>query len=571
MNTAEFIVKTLEEGGVRYFFGIPGGALEDINTALYNSGIIKPIVTKHEEGAAFMADGYARVSGQLGVCCSTAGPGATNLITGIATASGDSIPVLALSGQEALAISGKGAIQESGFEGINLANIFRNFTKYNGTIVHERRAHYMLNKALRIAQTAPNGPVHLSLPPDIMKKEVDNADTFASPLPRNNLVDRVGIKEAATRLVAARQPVIIAGWGTALSKDANNLLLTLAELLDIPVATSPKGKGVFPESHPLSLGVLGFAGTAAAKQYVLAPDTDLILAVGTSFNELTTSGWDTQIAQGRQIIQIDAAPEKIGRNYPLALGLLGDAAANLEELTLAANELLATANRPHAKHNAELIRELKAETAPDDVPLDDNPDALYHPQHLIKDIQKNFPDNTVYFADMGNNMAWAIRYLTIDQPSSFFTCLGFSSMGYAVAAPVGAKLAVPDRPVVALVGDGSFLMNGFEVATAVNYNIPVVWVVFNNAMLGMVYHGRKLFTKPVPEGIPSRFQRVDFVKIAEGLGARGIRLGKGQRLTRTLVDDILAAGQPTVLDVWIDEEAVPPIHSRIKTVDKHFS
>lgn len=572
MNTAEFIVKTLEEVGVRYVFGIPGGALEDFNTALYNSGKIHPIVTKHEEGAAFMADGFARVSGQLGVCCSTAGPGATNLITGVATANGDSISILALTGQEALAVSGKGAIQESGFEGINLANIFSNFTKYNGTVVHERRAQYMLDKALRVARAAPSGAVHLTLPPDVMKKEVDAAAAFVSPMPRNNLCDREAVREAAKRLVAAKQPLIIAGWGTALSRGAKNLL-DLAELLEIPVATSPKAKGIFPESHPLSLGVLGFAGAAIAKHCAFAPETDLILAVGTSFNELTTNGWDPQMAQGRQLIQVDADPEKIGRNYPLDLALLGDAATNLKELALAVKELLATApaSLPQTGQKHQAIRELKEKLKGNDDSFKDNPDGLYHPQRLIEDVQKSFPDNSVFFADMGNNMAWAIRYLAIDQPYSFFTCLGFSSMGYAVAAPVGAKLAVPERPVVALVGDGSFLMNGFEVATAVNYNIPVVWVVFNNAMLGMVYHGRKMFTTPVPEGIPSRFQRVDFVKVAEGLGARGIRLGKGERLTQALVDDILAAGQPTVLDVWIDEEAVPPIHSRIKTVDKHFS
>lgn len=187
------------------------------------------------------------------------------------------------------------------------------------------------------------------------------------------------------------------------------------------------------------------------------------------------------------------------------------------------------------------------------------------------DIQKFFPENCIFFADIGTSMAWAIRYMSIVHPGSFFVSLGYGSMGYAVAAPVGARLASPDRPVVAMVGDGSFLMNGFEVATAVNYKIPVIWVVLNNAMLGMIYHGRHLVKETIPDVMSTCFQRVDYVKIAEGLGARGIHLDGKVTLTASLVEDILSAQVPTVLDVWIDDQAVPPIQSRINTMDTHFS
>lgn len=572
MNTAEFIVSLLEKRGVPYVFGVPGGAIEDFNTALFNSKKIQPIVTKHEEGAAFMADGFARISGNLGICFSTAGPGATNLITGLATAHGDSIPVCALTGQEATAVCGKGAIQESGAEGIDIVSIFRSCTKYNGMLVNEQRALYMVEKAFRLALANPSGPVHLSLPADVMKKEL-TVEKFHTHKIARRLFDREGVKSIAKKLVAAQKPVIVAGWGVVLSRGAP-ALLELAELLDIPVATSPKAKGVFPESHPLSLGVMGFAGSPVAKEYVIDNDVDLLLAVGTSFNETMTNGWDDRLRPSEHLIHIDVNCEKIGRNYFASLGLIGDAQAVLKEICFAAKRECksdideTSIYGPRFRPEIKKLRKKYAEKAGTDP---GNSSSFYNPQLLIEDIQRSFPKNTIYFADMGTTMAWTIRYMVIDNPYSFHLCMGFSSMGYAVAAPVGAKLAAPDQPVVSMVGDGSFLMNGFEVATAVNYKIPVVWIVLNNAMLGMVYHGRKLFKKPIPEGIPSRFERVDFVKIAEGLGARGIKIDGPGLITQELVQEILDSGQPTVLDVWIDEEAVPPIHSRIETVDKHFA
>ncbi|MDH4319290.1 MAG: thiamine pyrophosphate-dependent enzyme, partial [Desulfobulbaceae bacterium] len=195
----------------------------------------------------------------------------------------------------------------------------------------------------------------------------------------------------------------------------------------------------------------------------------------------------------------------------------------------------------------------------------------YHPRALVADIQSACPGETIYFADMGATMAWAIRYMVVDQPYSFHVPLGFSSMGHSVAASVGAKLARPDQPVVALVGDGCFLMHGMEVATAVEYDIPVIWIIFNNGMLGMVHHGRKLFNPQVPEGLRSGFgHRYDFVKVAEGLGANGIRIDRPGMLTPELMAEVIASGRPTVIDVWIDETAVPPIHSRIEAVANQY-
>lgn len=570
MKTSDLIVKILEDAGVEYIFGIPGGAIEDLNISLYNNKKIKPIVTKHEEGAAFMADGYARVSGRLGVCCSTAGPGALNMVTGIATSYEDSIPVLALTGQVATSVFGKGAFQESGHEGTDIVSMFRRITKYSSMIDNEKRARYMIQKAIRFALSGRKGPVHLSLPSDVMKRDIEDVKPYF-PVSKARLFDRERVKAAASILIGAKRPVIIAGWGVILSRGARELM-ELALLLNIPVATSPKAKGVFPESHPLSLGVLGFAGSPLATSYILDEEVDVTLAVGTSFNEIMTSGWDKRLNPSQHLIHIDVDEGELGKNYSASLEIVGDGRTVLEEISYAVSRKLGLKD---IRNNFQDLPLFPIERALNDQELKSaeskiGANGLYSPDKLVLDIQKFFPRDTIFFADMGNSMAWAIRYLTLDKPYSFFLCLGSSSMGYAVAAPVGAKLAFPERPMVSFAGDGSFLMNGFEVATAVNYNIPVVWVILNDAMLGMIYHGRKLFKEPIPEGIPTRFKRVDFVKVAEGLGARGIRIEKSGQITEELVQDILNGNQPTVLDVRIDEEVVPPIHNRIQTVDNFF-
>lgn len=564
MNVAELIIYALGNIDVKYIFGIPGGAIEDLNTAIFHDENITAIVTKHEEGAAFMADGYARVSGELGVCCATSGPGASNLITGLASAYADSIPVLALTGQVATSVFGKGALQEAGTEGVNIVSIFRTFTKYSGMLIDSQRVQYMLQRAIRTALAGPTGPVHLNLPINMMKCEV-KYDSVCSLRNNTRMVNIQLIKEAAGKLVRAKHPVIIAGWGVTLSRGAYELR-ELAQLLQIPVVTSPKGKGVFPESHFLSLGVLGFAGNPAAKQYVIEEEVDVMLAVGTSFNEMMTTGWSEKLTPKNSLIHIDINHEVIGRNYCATIGLEGDARMTLKELSKAIIEersLQGMRSTSFTKRAAELKLVEQRETK-----SGIKETILYHPRNLVEDLQTSCPEDTIFFADMGCVMAWATRYLKFDVPYCFYQSMGFGSMGYAVAAPVGAKLARPDRPVVAMVGDGSFQMHGFEVATAVNYDIPVVWVIFNNAMLGMVYHGRKLFKKPIPDGLTPHFKRVDFVKVAEGLGGRGIRVDAPGTITKDFMDEVFQAGVPTVIDVHIDAQAVPPIHARIKTVDE---
>ncbi len=562
VTAADIIAGTLEKHGVKYVFGIPGGAIEPLNNALHKS-TIKVIVAKHEEGAAFMADGYARVSGEFGVCCSTAGPGATNMITGLASSFADSIPVIALTGQVATSLFGKGAVQEFSVQSSGIVSIFKQITKYSDIIINEKKAGEMISRARRLALTGRKGPVHLNLPADIMKRPVSAVHERCSTTQVMGF-DRGGVIEAAQLLLGAKRPVLVTGWGTVLSR-ADAELQELAELMDLPVATSPKAKGIMSESHPLSLGVLGFAGSPVSKEYIIKRDVDVMLAVGTSFNEWMTSGWDKRLHPMQSLIQIDIDCNEIGKNYFVDVGIAGDAKTVLRELIYELHRQLKKQKDVGDDRRIE-VHSIKESTAVKSRKLDGTP---YKPQRLITDLAASLPKETLYFVDNGNSMAWAIRHLNITLPYSFFVGLGFASMGFAVAAPIGAKLAAGDRPVVALVGDGSFLMNGMEVATAVNHNIPVIWVVMNNSMLGMVYHARKLAT--IPEGIKSTFKPVDFVKLAEGLGARGIRITKPGEIHREMMDEIIASRVPTVLDVIIDPDEVPPIHSRITSLEKLYT
>ncbi|MCE5194998.1 MAG: thiamine pyrophosphate-binding protein [Nitrospiraceae bacterium] len=564
MTSAELIIKCLENHGVEYIFGVPGGALVGLNNALYKSAM-NVIVTKHEQGAAFIADGYARVSGNVGVCFGTSGPGATNLMTGVASAYADSIPLVVLTGQVATTVFGKGATQEFENESLCVVDMFRKITKYSDVLLCDKKANDMVSRALRSALSGRPGPVHLNMPSDIMKHEIEEKYEHINNINKTMVFDRDGVKSAAQLLLKSKNPAIIAGWGTTLSK-AHQELLEIAELMDIPVATTPKGKGIFNEHHPLSLGVFGLAGSPVAKEY-MTENVDLMIAVGTSFNEEATLGWNEELCSHKEIIQIDIDPDEIGKNYEVTVGIPGDAKIVLRELIYELKRNLNGSLGHNGRSKQKQIAELK-ELLKENEWLKENNSDIYKPQELIEDIVRFFPEDSIYFVEIGNAMTWAIHHMKIKIPYSFYVSLGFGSMGYATAAAIGGKLAAPDKPVISIAGDGAFQMNGMEIATAVNYDIPVIWVVMNNAMLGTVHYGWKLLS--CNEGIPSRFKRVDFAKIAEGLGARGMRIEKPCELNKELIDDIISSKKPTVLDVIIDEKEIPPIHGRIETLKKHY-
>jgi len=565
------LLKYLEAEGADCIFGIPGGPLMPLYEAIFDSGKIRPIITKHEEGAAFMADGYARVSGRLGLCCTTTGPGATNALTGIACAKRDSVPVMLLTAQVATAAFGKGAAQESSPLGIDIVDIYKAVTKASLMLVAPGKIADTTRHLLRTALTGRPGPVHLSIPADMMKRpaagELWRAEQYRA---RAELFDRRSVREAAGLLLRARRPAILAGYGVHLSRGYQQLK-NLAERLNIPVATTPKAKGVFPEDHGLSLGVFGLAGSPQADAALLSAQTDLLLVVGSSLGEASTHAWDPRLAAGRSLLQIDADSMEIGKNYPVQVGLVGDAKRVMMEIGFELErEIQRMDPAPDLGARLDAVRELKT-THPrciDAASMDDESFPL-KPQRVIAELRRALPDEAILFVDIGNVMAWALHYFEARRPGTFFINMGFGSMGHGAAAAIGGKLAAPRRPVVALVGDGAFAMNGMEVHTAVENGIPVIWVVQNNGGHGMVHLGETMqFKGKFNTALFSH--PIDVLKTAQSLGALAFKAERPGEV-ENFVRMGLAANRPTVIDARVDMKAYPPAAVRLETLERFFN
>lgn len=571
LPAVQVLLAYLEQEGVDTIFGIPGGPLMPFFEGIFDRGKIRPIIAKHEEGASFMADGYARVSGRLGVCCATTGPGATNALTGVACAYRDSVPILLVTAQVALAAFGKGAAQESSPLGIDIVDMYRDVTKASVMLMTPEKISDITRHLLRTGLTGRPGPIHLSLPADMMKtnvvSDIRTPGHYRSP---PELFDRRSVKEAASLILQARNPVILAGYGVHVGR-AYEELRFLAERLAIPVATTQKGKGVFPEDHPLSLGVFGFAGSPQADAILLSEKTDLLLGVGTGFGELATHAWDQRLGARRKILQIDVDPNEIGKNYSVDVSLVGNSKHVLKELSFQL-ERESRVGKAHQDltHRIEFLRSMK-ETTPrvlEAHKMQDESVPLY-PQRVIAEMQRALPRNTILFVDIGNVMSWALHYYQVLETGGFFINMGFGSMGHGVAAAIGGKMAAKDRPVVSLVGDAAFAMNGLEVHTAVENNIPVIWVVMNNGGHGMVHLGESMQFKG--KFSTSLFKHpLNVSAIASAVGALSFRIEKAGDTEKALKEALLS-GRPSVLDVQIYRDCIPPVGMRLATLERFFS
>ena len=559
------ILELLVDEGVEYIFGVPGGPLTALFEAMQERGKIKLVLAKHEGGAAFMAASHARVRGGLAVCCGTTGPGATNALTGIASAHADSLPVLFLTGQVGTNAFGKGAIQESSVFGIDLVALFKPVTKLSAMFPSVDRIPDLMRAAIRTAKNGRPGAVHLNMPANMLRRPVRRS---ARPVRRitSRPVDMNAIATTMELLDHARRPCLLAGHGVELARAAD-ALLQFARAARVPVMTSPKGKGVFPETDPLSLGVLGFGGHERAEKYLQSGEIDLLLVVGSSLNEFVTNAWSLPIAGAHKLVQIDVDPTVIGRNYPADIAVTGDAGAALRELTRCS---LQNAGRTSKRDSGPLnhVREttprylVEASIDSDSVPL--------KPQRLMKELRQVMPDDALLFVDNGTSIIWGVHYFEIRQPCTFFIDLGLASMGAAVAGVVGGALAAPGRRSVALVGDAAFAMNGFEVHTAVEERLPIIWVVLNNNGHGMVHQGDQLM-RGRDLGASQFKHPLDSAALGRALGARGIRVTTPAELQRALVDAFLHDG-PTVVDVVIDpDEVAPTLARRVQTLANFMS
>lgn len=545
-------------------FGIPGGLLHPFFEAVEAHPDLQLVVSKHEEGAAFMADGYARTSRRLAVCAGTSGPGATNLLTGVACAFADAVPMLVVTGQANSNALGKGAAQETNREDMDIVAMFRPVTKYSTMVTSPESLPHHLRRALRQALTGRPGPVHLNVPVNLWDFEIEE-DWFdpRTYRPDTRSFDRGAVQRAAEFLIEAESPVILAGSGVA-TAGAEEHLRTLAELLPARVATSPRGKGLFPEDHPLSLGVLGFAGHRDARQTVLGDGVDVLLTVGASLNETTTFNWHPGLQPSRALLQIDVEADRIGRNYPVRVPLVGDAQTILMELVYHLHRLLREGRRFESKweQRAPMTRGHRRHSDPEMRTSDQVP---VTPQRWRSDLQEALPEDAVVFSDIGGHMLFNVQDLIIGEAQKFVLNLGFGSMGHGTVAPIGAALAYPGRPVFAIIGDGCFTMNGMDLLTAAEYDLPVIWIIENNNMHGITWHGSKLVGRRTPLDAVRYRRSVEVAAIARAMGLSAWVVDSPGRM-QAVVHEALQQKRPCVIEVRVDGSIPPPLGDRAKTI-----
>jgi acetolactate synthase-1/2/3 large subunit len=547
------------------------------------------MLARHESGAAFMADGYARETGKIGVCCATSGPGATNLITGVACAYGNNIPMLVITGQPAMPSFGKNPLQESTCTGIDTLAMFRHCTRYNSLVSHPKQIEAKLISALQRAVRAPKGPSHLTFPVDVFRSpsphQIPSYD-LRNLLAASFLVDDHAIETLWGMLSAAKNVVLLIGSGCG---EAIGSILQFAALRGISFVTTPDGKGLVNPKHPLFRGVFGFGGHASAEAALRDKSVDLVLAIGTSMGEWNSGGWCDSLLNER-LVHIDESEEHLALTPMARFHIRGRIMAVFNQLIEQSSSQGKTDNDSYHQRRASHKQD-STEWDPHHMLLEPDKfvsDAIpIKPQRLMRELGLLFPPTTRFLADTGNSASWSIHYL---QPANnrrlgerrlsgaarkitpglrkteggwLRVMMNFASMGWAIGGAVGTASANPDLPVVCICGDGAVLMNGQEMSVAVAEKLSVIFVVLNDQSLGMVKHGQRLAGV---EQIGCDLPPTDFAALARALGAEGITIRSPEDLSGLDVASMCARNGPTLLDVFIDPDEVPPMGVRMRVL-----
>lgn len=556
MKGAEILLKCLEKEGVDTIFGYPGGQALPIYDALYHSPI-RHILVRHEQGAIHAADGYARSTGKVGVCLATSGPGATNLITGIATANMDSIPLVVLTGQVTTNMIGRDAFQEADMTGITIP-----ITKHNYLLEDLADLPRIIKEAFYIASTNRPGPVVIDLPKDLQDKNIayDPTEEIEMELPGYKLVAGVEdaqVKRAAAALLKAKKPIFYVGGGV-IAGGASEILFKLAEKMQIPVTTTLMGLGAFPEDHPLALGMLGMHGSRYAN-YAIS-ECDLMLAAGVRFDDRVT-GRIATFAPNAQVVHMDIDAAEISKNIKAHIPIIGDVKESLTALYDALGDAKAEGGEWQAK--------LKGWKEQYPLTYKESKEGRIMPQYVIETLSGLTKGDAIITTEVGQNQMWAAQHYEHKYPRTFISSGGLGTMGYGFPAAIGAAVGNPGKKVIDIAGDGSIQMNIQELATAVQYKLPVVICILNNQFLGMVrqwqglfYGGRYSYTDIASQP--------DFVKLAEAYGALGIRVTKKEDVAEAFKKAFAYDG-PVVMDFVVEREAdvfpmVPPGASLIDMV-----
>jgi acetolactate synthase-1/2/3 large subunit len=575
VTVSDMKVGYLEQLGVEYVFGVPGAGIEPFYDALARSarhGGPRVVTTRHEAGAAFMADGYARETGKLGVCISTSGPGATNMITGVACAHENNVPILAISGQTALTSFGRRGIQESSCTGINVVGMFRHCTRYDSLISHPTQAEHKLASAvMRAGQT--RRPVHLSIPVDVQRAALSFGEPAYNLLRAFNrpvAVDGFAREELEHLLDAAERPVLLIGSGCLASARS---IVKLAECLGAPFIVTSDAKGFINPHHPLFRGVFGFGGHATAWE-TLEGECDLIVVAGSALGEAPSTGWSKTILNER-LVHVDQIEDNFLQSPMARLHVQGDMATLFSGLV----ERFAHRKGAVRPEPVRIAHEVAQPSGQGGV----------WPPALLRCLSDKAPSNVRVFADSGNSFAWAIHCLEVQdrreqrqalpgttvspafherrgRPRSWLNVnTEFGAMGWAIGAAIGSAMADPRGPVVCLTGDGSYLMNGQEITVAQAEQLPVIFIILNDGALGMVMHGQRMAGA---ERVGFEIPTVNFALLAQALGVPSHVVRSDAEMAELDFEAILARRGPTLIDVRVDREVQPPIGIRIKILQR---
>ena len=537
LNGAEIVIECLKEQGVDTVFGYPGGAILNVYDELYkHRDEIRHILTSHEQGASHAADGYARATGKVGVCLATSGPGATNLVTGIATAYMDSIPIVAITCNVGVSLLGKDSFQE-----IDIAGITMPITKYSFIVKDVTKLADTIRKAFRIAKTGRPGPVLVDIPKDITAKVTEyipeelgkcTKEDSSRKTPR---MDEQRFDRVISMLEEAEKPFVFVGGGAVLS-GASQELKEFVDKLDAPVTDSLMGKGAFPGTDPRYTGMLGMHGTKASNFGV--SECDLLVVMGARFSDRVTGNTE-KFAKNAKIIQLDIDPVEINKNVLITEEIIGDL-----------KDVLKTLNKRLKQQNhAEWLEKIQGYK--EKYPLKYHPNVLSGP-FLVEEIYRQTNGEALIVTEVGQHQMWAAQYYKYTKPRTLLTSGGLGTMGYGLGAALGAKTGCPDKIVVNIAGDGCFRMNMNEIATAVRHNIPIIQVVVNNHVLGMVRQWQDLFYDERYSATVLN-DAVDFVKLAEAMGAEGMR-AVSQEEFKEAFSKALTLNRPVVIDCQIDSD-----------------
>jgi len=546
LTGAQILMQVLREEGVNNIFGYPGGAIIDIYDELAKTDI-DHVLVRHEQAAVHSADGYARASGQVGVCLVTSGPGVTNTVTGIASAYMDSVPIVILSGQVPKALIGNDAFQE-----VDIVGITRPCTKHNYLVMSIDELASTVKEAFHLARSGRPGPILVDIPKDITKETREYSPGKAVKLKSYNPTYNPNMKQLKkiVRLIEnSARPMIFAGGGVILSK-ASRELTEMARKTRIPVTTSLMGLGAFPETDPLSLGMIGMHGTYRANMCTSA--CDLMISIGVRFDDRVTGRTDAFASQS-QIVHIDIDPTSIRKNIPVTIPVVGDCKISLEHLNQLIDQVELGNLEEKRKPWFAQIEDWKSTNS-----LAYDQKETIKPQYVVEKLYELTKGKAIITTEVGQNQMWAAQYYQFDQPNHFITSGGLGAMGFGLPAAIGAQVAFPDKTVVDIAGDSSIQMNIQEMATAVQSSLPVKIVILNNGYMGMVRQWQELFygrryVSTCMDCAP------DFVKLAEAYGAVGLRATKPEEVESVLAEGLKITG-PVIMDFVVEkEEGVYPM------------